>query len=153
MTNHTPMISCILPTYDRRRFLAQAIAYFTRQDYSNRELIIVDDGTDCISDLLPNDPAIRYIRLNQRHTVGAKRNLACREARGDIILHWDDDDWMADWRVTYQVEQLSGSSADICGLDRLFYYEPASQRAWEYIYPPAAKTWVAGNTLCYRKSF
>jgi ADP-heptose:LPS heptosyltransferase/2-polyprenyl-3-methyl-5-hydroxy-6-metoxy-1,4-benzoquinol methylase len=148
-----PFVSCILPTYDRRMFFAQSIDYFLRQDYPHKELIIVDDGTDCIADLVPNGPPIRYIRLNQRHTVGAKRNLACGEASGDIILHWDDDDWMADWRITYQVDQLSNSSADICGLDRLLYYEQSSQRAWEYIYPPAGKTWVAGNTLCYRKSF
>lgn len=153
MTNHAPMISCILPTYNRRRFVAQAIEYFRRQDYANRELMIVDDGTDCVADLVPKDATIHYVRLLTRLTVGAKRNLACREARGDIILHWDDDDWMADWRISYQVAQLLGSSADICGLDRLLYYEPASQRAWEYVYPPAAKTWVAGNTLCYRKSF
>jgi len=38
--------------------------------------------------------------------VGAKRNLACDLANGDIIVHWDDDDWMADWRLSYQVEQL-----------------------------------------------
>jgi glycosyltransferase involved in cell wall biosynthesis len=148
-----PLVSAILPTYNRRRFLPWALEYFRRQDYPRRELIIVDDGADNVADLVPDDPAIRYIRLDVRHTIGAKRNLACAEAAGDFIIHWDDDDWAAPWRIRYQVEQLAASSAAICGLARLYYYDPATERAWEYKYSAAAKPWVAGNTLCYRKSF
>jgi glycosyltransferase involved in cell wall biosynthesis len=147
----TRLASCILPTYNRRSFVAQAIDYFRRQDYPDRELIIVDDGTDPVEDLASHDPTIRYLRLDARQTVGAKRNLACREARGEIILHWDDDDWMADWRISYQVRRLLESGAELCGLDRLDYCEPATGKAWEYVYPPGARRWVAGNTLCYRR--
>jgi len=46
----TPKISCIMPTYNRREFIPQALKYFERQDYPNKELIIVDDGTDTIAD-------------------------------------------------------------------------------------------------------
>src|SRR5437879_2042071 len=116
MSTASATVSCILPTYDRRRFVAQSIRYFLRQDYPDKELIVVDDGVaDSIGDLVPSDSAIRYVRLNQRLTVGAKRNLACREARGNIILHWDDDDWMADWRISYQVAQLTTSNSEVCG--------------------------------------
>jgi 2-polyprenyl-3-methyl-5-hydroxy-6-metoxy-1,4-benzoquinol methylase len=151
--NDALMISCILPTYNRRRFVAQAIEYFRRQDYANRELVIVDDGTDSVADLVPKDEAIRYLRLNARMTVGAKRNLACKEACGEIVLHWDDDDWMAGWRVSYQVKRLEESRAEICGLDRLWYWQPDAGQAWEYVYPVGARRWVSGNTLCYRKRF
>ncbi len=147
------LVSCILPTYNRRTFVAQAIEHFRRQDYAERELIVVDDGTNCVGDLAGGDARIRYIRLDQRQAVGAKRNLACREARGEIILHWDDDDWMADWRISYQARRLVESGAEICGLDRLDYYEPATGRAWEYVYPAGARRWVSGNTLCYRRQF
>jgi glycosyltransferase involved in cell wall biosynthesis len=134
----TRLVSCILPTFNRRRFVAQAIRHFQRQDYTERELIVVDDGTDPVEDLAGGDPRIRYIRLDRRLTVGAKRNLACREARGEIIVHWDDDDWMADWRVSYQVKRLEESRAEICGLDRLWYWQPDAGKAWEYVYPAAA---------------
>lgn len=149
----TRLVSCILPTYNRRALFAQSIRYFLRQDYAEKELIVVDDGTDSIADLVPQDEAIRYLRLNTRLTVGAKRNLACREARGEIILHWDDDDWMAGWRVSYQVKRLEESRAEICGLDRLWYWQPDAGQAWEYVYPAGARRWVSGNTLCYRKRF
>lgn len=152
-----PLVSAILPTANRRQFLPGAIECFRRQDYPRRELIIVDDGADGIADLVPEegtgDAPIRYVRLNSRHTIGAKRNLACSEAQGEIVLHWDDDDWAAPWRIRYQAQQLLEASAAICGLVRLYYYEPSTARAWEYKYPGGPKPWVAGNTLCYRKSF
>lgn len=46
-----PFVSCIMPTYDRRRFVPQAIKYFLRQDYSNKELAILDDGAKALSEL------------------------------------------------------------------------------------------------------
>jgi len=149
-----PLVSCIMPTYNRRAFVPRAVTYFLRQDYPNRELIVLDDGTDAVRDLLPHDPRVRYERLGRRLTLGGKRNLGCERARGDFIAHWDDDDWMADWRLSYQVQALlDDPTADVCGLDRLLFYEPASDRAWEYIYPPGDRRWVAGGTMCYRKSF
>jgi O-antigen biosynthesis protein len=148
-----PLVSCIMPTYNRRPFLAQAIAYFLRQDYPNRELIIVDDGTDPIGDLVPDNPYMRYIRLAPRRTIGAKRNLACEAAKGEIIVHWDDDDWMAPWRLRYQVENLLKEQADICGLAQVLYCAPRVEKAWQYIYPAGDRPWVAGNTLCYTKAF
>jgi len=149
--SHRPMVSCIMPTFNRRAFLPQAIRYFLRQDYPNCELIVVDDGIDAIADLIPPDPRIRYLQLKGKHTLGAKRNLACENAGGKIIVHWDDDDWMANWRLSYQVFNLLEQQADICGLDRVLYYDADSNQSWQYIYPKAYRPWVAGNTLCYAK--
>jgi glycosyltransferase involved in cell wall biosynthesis len=149
---HLPLVSCIMPTHNRRPFVSQAIVYFLRQDYPNRELIIVDDGTDPIADLIPDDPRIRYLHQDHTSTLGAKRNVACQEARGEIIANWDDDDWMAPWRLMYQVEILLQERADICGLDKLFFYDPASHQAWQYVYPNGGRPWLAGGTLCYTKA-
>jgi len=148
-----PLISCIMPTYNRRPYVAQAIRYFLRQNYPNAELIIVDDGTDSVQDLVPLHPHIRYLRLHTKKNLGAKRNLACAEAKGEIIAHWDDDDWMAPWRLTYQVENLLRERADICGLDRLLFYDPTSGRSWQYIYSQRDNPWVGAGTLCYQKAF
>lgn len=146
-------VACIMPTWNRRRFVPQAIRYFLRQDYASKELLIIDDGTDPIGDVVPADERIRYVRLEEKTTVGAKRNLACALARGEIIVHWDDDDWMADWRLSYQVEQLRREGADICGLRRILFFDPVAAAAWEYAYPGTTKPWVYGATLCYRRAF
>lgn len=146
-----PYVSCIMPTFNRRRFVPQALKYFLRQDYERKELIVIDDGTDAVQDIIPRDEHIRYIRLPEKITIGAKRNMACELAEGDIIAHWDDDDWMSGWRLSYQVAQLR--QADICGLNRVLFFDPALSAAWEYVYPGTTKPWVHGATLCYRKSF
>src|SRR6516165_9725230 len=96
-----PLVSCIMPTHNRRPFVPRAIAYFLRQDYPNKELVILDDGDDSVDDLIPAVPQVRYVRLPQRLPLGAKRNECVCQARGDLILHWDDDDWMAPHRIRY----------------------------------------------------
>lgn len=147
-----PLVSCVMPTSGRRLFVPRAIGYFLRQTYENRELVILDDGPDSVEDLVPDDPRIRYERLaGRKRSIGAKRNLACEAARGDLILHWDDDDWMADGRVALQVAALLGEDADACGLDRLLFLDPGGPRAWEYRYTGPRRPWLAGGTLCYTR--
>lgn len=147
------LASCIMPTFNRPRFVGQAVRYFLAQDYPEKELIIVDDGSESVADVVPSDPQIRYFRREGRLPLGAKRNFACEQARGEIIVHWDDDDWNAPWRLRYQVEQLGSAQAEICGLERVFFYAPKEERAWEYVYPGGQRRWVYGASLCYRKSF
>jgi glycosyltransferase involved in cell wall biosynthesis len=146
------VVSCVMPTSNRPWFVQRALTYFLRAADLDSELIVVDDGNDpCI--IPAADSRVRCIRLPGRRSIGAKRNVACEHARGTFIVHWDDDDWYAAWRIGYQVQELRRTGADVCGLDRLLYYEPVHERAWEYAYPRKRSCWVAGNTLCYRKSF
>jgi glycosyltransferase involved in cell wall biosynthesis/GR25 family glycosyltransferase involved in LPS biosynthesis len=139
-----------MPTFERREFVPRAVECFLQQDYGKKELVVVDDGTVRIRDLLPMDSRIRYIRLARRTALGTKRNIACRHARGSIIVHWDDDDWSAPWRVSYQVAELQASGADVCGLSRVLYWDERLGRAWWYEYP-GTEPWVAGNSLCYHR--
>ncbi len=140
-----------MPTYNRRQFVPRAIEYFLRQDYELKELIIVDDGTDCVSDLIPDHPQLRYFRLEKKLTLGAKLNLACQYAQGDIIANWDDDDWYAPHRLRYQVEALLPGKIDVCGLSQLLYYDLQTGRAYKYILPAGHGPWL--GTLCYFKTF
>jgi glycosyltransferase involved in cell wall biosynthesis len=146
------LVSCVMPTADRRRFVPNAIENFLLQTYPRCELVIVDDGRDAVADLVPDHPSIRYERLERKLSVGAKRNAACAAAHGDIFVHWDDDDWSAPDRVAVQVAALLDSGADVCGVRDLLFYEPAADRGWRYRYPPSARPWVAGGTMCYRRS-
>jgi glycosyltransferase involved in cell wall biosynthesis/predicted O-methyltransferase YrrM len=147
------LVSCIMPTYNRRRFVPLAIQYFLRQDYPEKELIIVDDGSDAIDDLIPSEARIRYMRLHEKATVGAKRNLACEQARGEIIAHWDDDDWHAPHRLRYQVEMLLRSGSEVCGINTLLFYDMNAGRAWQYVYPAGQRFWLSGSSLCYTRAF
>jgi glycosyltransferase involved in cell wall biosynthesis len=148
-----PQVTCIMPTYDRREFLQRALACFLRQDYPAKELIIVDDGSDAIQDLVPADAQVRYFHLPLKATIGAKRNYACERACGEIVMHWDDDDWYPADRMRRQVKGMIESGADISGTSRLYYYEPGTDKAFLYHYEGGPKPWVAGNTLAYRRDF
>lgn len=146
-------VTCIMPTANRRPFISGAIRMFLAQDYVDKELLIIDDGADAVGDLVPSHPQIRYLYQVPGCSLGSKRNFACEAAVGDIILHWDDDDWYAPWRVGYEVAALEGGSFDVCGLAQPFFVDPAAGRAWQYVHPSNPAQWVCGATLCYRKSF
>jgi glycosyltransferase involved in cell wall biosynthesis len=147
-----PLISCIMPTRNRPQFVPQAVWYFLRQDYERRELVVVDDGRTPVRHLLPDDERIRYLRLDRRATVGEKRNIACQAARGELIAHWDDDDWMSPRRLTVQVGELAAAGADVCGLRELLHYRLEAGEAWLYRAKAGGRPWVAGGTLVYHRS-
>ena len=155
MFQSQPLVSCVMPTTSRRRdFIRQSIKYFQRQEYANKELLIVTDGSDTIDDLLPTgDPQIRHVHLPGQRTLGAKRNACVEEARGDLIMHWDDDDWFAPNRITRQIECLVTSRAEVCGLRRMLFYNPAQNRLWLYSYPEGERLWLAGGSLVYTREF
>jgi glycosyltransferase involved in cell wall biosynthesis len=125
-----PLVSCIMPTYNRPLFVPQAIQYFLRQDYPHKELVIVDDGSNAVADLIPLHAQIRYVRLNQKVSVGAKRNTAVEQSHGKIIVHWDDDDWYAANRISYQVEPLLEQKAEVCGLETGYIYDLLEDTFW-----------------------
>jgi glycosyltransferase involved in cell wall biosynthesis len=151
------LVSCIMPTADRRGFVPRAIELFLAQDHEPRELIVLDDGTDPVGDLVDevagDDPRIRYERLPVRMVLGAKRNLGCELARGDLIAHWDDDDWYAPDRLSVQLAELIRNGALLCGLSSVLFHDPASGDTWRYRYPASdRRPWVAGASMLYRRS-
>lgn len=147
-----PRVSAVMPTADRRRFVPAAIAQFLAQGSDDAELVILDDGADRVADLIPGDPRIRYFREEQRRVLGDKRNRLCELARGEIVIHWDDDDWHAPDRIARQVAALDATGADIAGLDRITFLSDDGARAWEYRWQGHGR-WLYGATLAYRRDY
>jgi glycosyltransferase involved in cell wall biosynthesis len=145
-----PLVSCIMPTYNRRHFIPRAIRCFQTQDYPNLELIIVDDGTDPIADVLPDDPRILRWYFSEKQPLGTKRNFACTQARGDYIVHWDDDDWYPSSRVSRQITALRSSQARICGSSTIYYYQTVTGQAFRYQCPTSPATWL--GPIAYEKA-
>ena len=147
-----PMVTCVMPTYNRRAFVPHAIKYFQRQEYKNKELLVIDDGEDSIEDLIPTDNNIKYVRLPKKITLGTKLNMGCSNASGSIIVHWDDDDWYSSDRISYQVAQLKKNKTEICGVNQLVYLDVKSETGFEYRYPKNQPKWLLGSTLCYERN-
>lgn len=146
-----PLVSCIMPTRDRRRYVPLAIAGFLRQDHPAKELVVVDSGTDPVADLIPAGVPVRYHRVAGPIPVGSARNIACDLAVGTLIVHWDDDDWQCPDRLSRQVAALAPGRADICGTTSALYYRAVDETAWRFAWPAGRPRWFSGQALAYRR--
>ncbi|RTE08342.1 glycosyltransferase family 2 protein [Paenibacillus whitsoniae] len=94
MMSEQPLVSVIIPTYNRRIELAELAESLYRQTYKHLQIIIVNDcgpSVDFICDLYP-ELHIEIVNMptNQKHV--AARNRGLQEVRGDYIMLCDDDD-------------------------------------------------------------
>lgn len=140
-----------MPTWNRRSFIQAALDCWLKQTYENRELIILDDGDigQCYIGL--QHPRIRYEFLQKRPVFGTKRNLINCLAGGDIICHWDDDDWSAPDRIEDQVQRLQETKLPITGYGTLLFWDLITRQAKRYV--SSVPGYVCGTTLCYLKSY
>ena len=152
-----PLVSCIMPTANREKYIPFAIDYFLSQNYPNKELIIIDDGFHPVSHLVPDHPSIIYYYTLPIGSIGLKRNYACEKTNGEIIVHWDDDDWHSNDWLSAQVHFLLSSEADICGIQHIHYYYTIKAKLFtvyrQYQGMPNPMNWVHGATIAYQKSF
>lgn len=123
-----PFVSILTPTYNRRLFIPQYLKYVRSQNYKGPiEVIIADDGEIPVGDLVEKDTIIRYIRLSERKPLGFKRNLVIAEARGDILINMDDDDYYPSTRIDHAVSALINSQKMIAGASQCLFYDTSNQ--------------------------
>lgn len=144
-----PLVTCICPTIDGRAdHLLNAVRCFLGQTYSNCELLIVFDGEG--DKELPelSDGRVRYFDAARRGSIGAKRNYCCSLAEGELIAHFDDDDWSSPFRLADQVGTLQATKADVTAYHSVKFTN--GDRWWQY----AGGTDIGvGLSLCYRRSW
>jgi glycosyltransferase involved in cell wall biosynthesis len=98
-------VSVIIPTFNRSAMLREAVESVCMQDYSSKEIIIVDDGsTDDTEDMISRfQPGIIYIRV-QNGGVSRARNIGIRRSSGELIAFLDSDDLWLPGKLKRQVE-------------------------------------------------
>jgi glycosyltransferase involved in cell wall biosynthesis len=144
--NAIGLVSCIMPTKNRRKWVPRAIACFQAQTYQKTELIVLDNG-DPIKDLVPEAANIRYVRLPGNHTTGNLRNMCCQMAQGEFIAHWDDDDWSHPLRIEEQLASLGGNQ--VSGYNQILFHGPEKAVS---LYK-GAPNYAVGTSLLYRRSW
>lgn len=93
---------------------------------------------------------IEHIFDYSNKTIGEKRNSLCEQAKGEIIIHADSDDWYGpDW-VRLSVEHLLRSKRQITGMSSTYFYLP-HHRLYKYQYR-GSQYYAIGGTMCYLKS-
>jgi glycosyltransferase involved in cell wall biosynthesis len=109
-----PLVSIILPTFNRASLLAEALASVCAQTVTDWECIVVDDGsTDETPDMMahPPDRRVRYLPRAHSGHPGVVRNAGLAMARGRWIAFLDDDDlWRPD-KLAAQIPLLHGGRA------------------------------------------
>lgn len=109
-----PLVSIIIPTYNRAHLIGETIQSVIDQTYCNWELIIVDDGsTDQTSDVIKKcqDPRLHYLQVAHSGAFGIVRNHGLLKAKGEFITFLDSDDlWHPD-KLQQQVDTLLSSAA------------------------------------------
>jgi len=105
-----PLVSVIIPTYNRLHTLDRAIKSVLRQTYDYLEIIVIDDGsTDGTDSYIKNinDDRIIYLRHENNRGVSAARNTGIIASKGEYIALLDsDDEWMPE-KTSIQLETLS----------------------------------------------
>ncbi len=103
-----PLVSIIIPTYNRRQSVSGAIDSALNQSFLDREIIVVDDGSDDGTDAVLADysDSIRVIRRTNGGAAAA-RNLGMRVARGEWIAFLDSDDTWEPDKLRAQIETVT----------------------------------------------
>jgi glycosyltransferase involved in cell wall biosynthesis len=122
-----PFVSVCTPTFNRRPFIENMFRCFLNQNYPKDriEWIIVDDGTDKIKDLIDKSgiTQIKYFPIEEKMTLGTKRNFMHKQTKGSIIVYMDDDDYYPPERISHAVERLQGDKNALCaGSSEIYIY-------------------------------
>ena len=91
-----PLITVIIPTYNRKNVLPRAINSVLEQTYKNLEVIVVDDASDDGTEEIVReytDSRIFYIRNEVNVGPSKARNVGIEKANGEWIAFQDSDDW------------------------------------------------------------
>ena len=151
-----PTVSICTPTYNRRKFIPWLIQCIKDQTYpaERMEWLVYDDGSDKILDVIEphmKTMNIRYFSADSQQIVGVKRNRLNAEARGEIIVNMDDDDYYMPDRVAHAVQTLVAKKANIVGSSRntLFFSDDAS--VWEV--GPYWPNHATFGTMAYTKDY
>jgi glycosyltransferase involved in cell wall biosynthesis len=139
-----------MPTFNRQDLIPVALKCYLSQDWPDKELVVIDDGAETVKNLVQQwVPDAVYIHLQEKQVIGTKRNLACEAARGEVICHFDDDDWSAVGRIRDQVTRLLESGKQMTGYHSITYWN--GKKAYRYV--SAVPKYAVGSTMCYRKRF
>jgi glycosyltransferase involved in cell wall biosynthesis len=116
-----PLVSIIVPTYNRAEYLRQAVRSVLDQTYQPWELVVVDDGsTDDTRPFLEGlqDARLRVVWAAHCANPAALRNLGLAQARGGYVAFLDSDDLWRPTKLAAQVTDLE--SHPECGWSYTF---------------------------------
>lgn len=113
--NSSPLISVLVPCYNRKEWIPYTIESLLNQTYTNFEAIFVQDGGEDIDDVLSryNDPRLKLFKHEKNKGLPSARNTALRNCRGDFISLLDSDDIYMPLALEFRLSMLKKYNAEI----------------------------------------
>jgi glycosyltransferase involved in cell wall biosynthesis len=130
----SPVLSIITPTKDREAFLPGLWRCLEAQTVQDFEWLVHDDGVSpspFLSGLAGHENRVSYSHAAEMASIGQKRNQLIASARGDIIIHMDDDDYYAPHYIETMLTLMARSKADFV---KLFGFHLFHQRTGMFAY-------------------
>ena len=153
-----PLVSVLTPTFNRRKFIPILIRCFKAQTYpmDRIEWIVIDDGTDKVKDLFDaaKIPNLRYIPVDNKIPLGAKRNMLNDMAKGEICVAMDDDDFYPPDRVKISVTRLRSvkdAQIKVAGSSQMYIYFADRDEIWSA--GPYGPDHCTNGTMSYWRSY
>jgi len=149
------LISVVIPTYNRQKYLSKAIQTVLNQTYSNFEIIIVDDAsTQDNSKLIESfkNERIKYLKNSKKMGAPYSRNIGIKNAKGRFIAFLDDDD---EWKKNKLEKQIKAFDEEDIGLvicyslDKRFGRERISKPPQEITHKQLLKSFNLSSTSTY----
>jgi glycosyltransferase involved in cell wall biosynthesis len=118
-----PLVSIIIPSYNSKAYVKEAVSSALNQSYEPIEIIVVDDGSvDDTRDLFPEFEA-KGVRCFYIHNGGASRarNYGLEKATGDYIQFLDADDIIVPSKIEKQLTMMLKENADLSYAPWLYF--------------------------------
>ena len=112
-TSSSPLVSIVIPTYNRAHCIARTINSVIEQSTTDWELVIIDNNsTDSTLEIISSfsDERISTSQIENNGIVAASRNLGIRLSRGKYVAFLDSDDWWVPEKLEIALRQLESGS-------------------------------------------
>ena len=154
MSEQKPLISIIIPVYNRADVFIRSLHSAVAQDYPNTEIIIVDDGSEPAITLpfeLKNKNIPLYRQLNQG--AGSARNFGFSKSTGQYVLFWDADLMAKPFMVSRLIKALQNNTGTSYAYSD-FYLGKKLMRAKPFSGADLKKiNFISANILIKREDF
>ena len=157
--SNLPFVSCLTPTFERRKFLPVLLDIFKRQTYpvDKRELIILDDSKTSNQDLIDSfqkvNPTviIKYVYSPEKINLGKKRNMLNQMATGEYIMNMDDDDYYCSDKMKFTITRMLAQKAKFSGSSEMYIYFTDTKII--YRFNKIAKNHSTAGTFCFHRDY
>jgi len=126
------LVSVVVPVYNVEDYIGKCIESIQNQTYSNIEIVVVNDGSQDISDRIIKakqelDSRIMYFK-QENAGLSAARNTGIKNSTGDYIVFVDADDWIREDAIEILLNASAEDKSDIVVFNMSYIYSDGTKR-------------------------